>query len=106
MHVYSASPKSVSENTLTPQLPKVATLLALLLFSIGCEDAGPALSGSVTYNGAPVADGYITFTPVESGTSFAAKITNGQYEPEKVYAGQYRVLVSATTAELTKPKTR
>ncbi|HEX6964029.1 MAG TPA: hypothetical protein VF175_19330, partial [Lacipirellula sp.] len=75
------------------------------LLSIGCEDAAPSLSGSVTYNGSPVADGNIAFTPIEAGTSFGAKITGGSYQADKVYEGQYRVLVSASS-DAQVPKTR
>jgi hypothetical protein len=79
-----------------PQLTTVAPLIAVALLCIGCDDAGPALSGSVTYNGSPVADGDVAFTPIESGTSFGAKITGGKYQADKVYTGQYRALITAS----------
>ena len=68
----------------------------LFLLSIGCSETAPSLSGTVTYNGAPVADGYVTFSPTGSGTSFAAKITGGKYNADKIYTGQFQALVTAS----------
>jgi hypothetical protein len=71
-------------------------LLAVAVISLGCGEAKPRVSGSVTYNGQPVADGYVTFRPTGSGTSFAAQITGGKYVADTVYPGQYQAVVTAS----------
>jgi hypothetical protein len=84
----------------------ICLLAVSLLGAGGCGEAGgPSLSGSVTYNGEPVEDGFVTFSPTGSGTSFAAKVTGGKYAPEKVYPGEFKVLVQGTRAVVV-PKTR
>jgi hypothetical protein len=79
--------------------------VAVMLLCVGCSESAPSLSGTITYNGAPVADGYVRFSPAASGTSFAAKITGGKYQADKVYTGQYTVLVTANTS-VAGPRTR
>jgi hypothetical protein len=73
----------------------LCTALALLP---GCGSGGSetAVTGAVTYNGAPVESGVITFSPIGGGTSFGAKIEGGKYRPDKVYSGEYRVMIMAT----------
>ena len=79
-----------------PHRCAIAAFLTSTIALIGCGgDAFPGLSGSVTYNGQPVESGFITFSPTGSGQSFGAKIVDGRYEPEKVQAGQFKVLVRA-----------
>jgi hypothetical protein len=79
--------------------------VTVMLLCVGCSDSAPSLSGTITYNGAPVANGYVTFSPTASGTSFAAKITGGTYQADKVYTGQYSALVTANT-NVAGPRTR
>lgn len=53
-------------------MSRVAALLMLVLCTVGCGKTDPLkrieVSGSVTYNGTPIADGDITFFP-EAGTN-------------------------------------
>src|SRR5262249_42906613 len=53
----------------------------LALALTGC--GGPTLytvSGTVTYNGEPIPEGYIAFVPVGPGRGGGGTITNGSYE--------------------------
>lgn len=68
--------------------------LAVVLLVAGCGRESHPLSGTVSFDGKPVADGYITFFPT-AGTSRGTPIQSGQYELD-VPPGEYRVLVTAT----------
>jgi hypothetical protein len=83
-----------------------ALVLASSGFVTGCggSDVG-ALSGAVTYNGEPVEDGYITFSPTSSGNSSGAKVVNGQYVAENDQVGEFKVLVTGNRLGQV-PKTR
>lgn len=78
-------------------------MVALALLC-GCGDDNPlgrrAISGDVTLDGAPLANGAIEFHPLASGgAQSGGPILNGRYEiPEQqgVPVGEYRVLVFAT----------
>jgi len=84
----------------------VAVISACLLVVGGCgESGGPSLTGSVTYNGAPVENGLITFEAVNGGTSFGAGVSDGKYIAKKVYTGQFKVTVQANP-NIVVPKTR
>lgn len=76
----------------------IAVLLAAMFAVIGCGggDSAQLVSGSVTYNGQPVENGYITFSPTSAGQSFAAPIVGGKYKSDKAAAGQFQVLITAT----------
>ena len=61
-----------------------AFLAPVLLLSLGCGPEAPpesvVVTGKVTFDGAPVADGEIIFRDVAGNTrSCGGKITNGQY---------------------------
>ena len=62
---------------------KLLWLLAAMLMAIGCRRSGPPtypVSGKVTYNGAPVADGSIILMPLDKGLSpDAGKISSGRF---------------------------
>jgi hypothetical protein len=46
----------------------------------GCGSPAAAVSGEVTYEGQPVGEGYITFTPADGkGKDAGAPIANGRY---------------------------
>lgn len=68
-------------------------------FAIGCGgDEGPAtypVTGNVTFDGAPVEEGRIQFTPVSGARSFAAEIKNGQFSLE-AEPGQMKVEITAS----------
>ncbi len=76
-----------------------ATITACLV--AGCGKRGYRLSGDVTANGAPVADGMIRFEPVDSDSgarSVTATIKEGRYEVsagQLMAAGSYLVRIEA-----------
>lgn len=75
---------------------------AVVLFG-GCRDQGPQrvlVSGNVTYNGEPVAEGVIRFTPGEDSPMpmTAAAIINGAYKADLrggVPVGTHKVEIEA-----------
>jgi hypothetical protein len=77
-------------------------VFVLLGTAAGC-DSGPRTStvtGKVTYGGAPVANGTLTFQPQDqTGIPGSAKITDGQYIIKTLPAGKYKVLVEARPEE-------
>lgn len=74
-----------------------------LVASIGCGPNDPlgrrAVSGTVTLDGAPLADGTISFQPTEQGaTSSGAMISQGKYaiaRDKGLPKGKYRVVINA-----------
>jgi hypothetical protein len=69
----------------------------------GCRQGPVRISvrGTVTYQEANVADGWITFVPknAEKGTQEAARITDGKYElpsANGLLPGEYLVSITAT----------
>ncbi|MCS7304309.1 MAG: hypothetical protein NZ602_04285 [Thermoguttaceae bacterium] len=64
----------------------------MLLFAFGCGGSGPGMRvwGTVTYQGQPIQEGQIVFTPIEGtpGPSTPGQIKNGQYEIPK-HIGPY-----------------
>ncbi|HEY1187328.1 MAG TPA: hypothetical protein VGE74_06700 [Gemmata sp.] len=71
--------------------------VVLLVFVSGCGGAKPAeVSGTVTFDGKPVADGDIIFeSPDGSVTPAAGKIVNGQYAVT-VAPGPKKVRINAS----------
>ena len=58
----------------------VAILAAAAGLLPGCGSAAATVSGEVTYEGQPVGDGYISFTPADGkGKDAGAPIANGRY---------------------------
>jgi hypothetical protein len=50
-------------------------------FLSGCGSSTATVSGEVTYEGQPVGDGYVTFTPVDGkGKDAGGPITGGRYQ--------------------------
>ena len=83
--------------------PYLAVLgLTVVVGSLGCGRT-PGLnvhpvSGTVTVDGAPLAEGWITFRALEGDTrGMAGRITNGAYRAE-AFAGPARIAVTATRA--------
>ncbi|WP_425617332.1 hypothetical protein NA78x_001006 [Anatilimnocola sp. NA78] len=66
---------------------------ALMLGLSGCSD--PTVSGSVTFDGQPLQEGYIAFVPELSGQGGGSNIVNGNYTI-KAPAGKYKVEVTAS----------
>ncbi len=72
------------------------TFTALAFIAVGCAESTPTVSGVVTYNGAAVPSGRISFMPVGGqGTPFGGPIENGKYSIEKAYAGKRLVAITA-----------
>lgn len=83
-----------------------ALVLASSVLVSGCGGGdADAVSGAVTYNGEPIEDGYITFSPIDGGNSFGAKVVNGQYAAQNAQAGKFTVLVQGNRTEQV-PKSR
>lgn len=69
-------------------------LLGLLLVSLGCSGK-PSISGLVTYEGEPISNGVISFSPVDgNATPVACKIRDGKFRVEEAFAGSMKVTVS------------
>ncbi|MDD4789283.1 MAG: carboxypeptidase-like regulatory domain-containing protein [Pirellulales bacterium] len=85
------------------QLSMLASVLCLFGLVCGCGGGDPlgrrAVSGTVTLDGAPLAEGSISFEPVEqSTTSSGAVIANGAYaiaREQGLPPGKYRVVINA-----------
>jgi hypothetical protein len=55
-----------------------------------------ALTGTVTFDGRPIANGYISFTPKDGvGQAVSARIINGRYELRRIAKGENVVLITA-----------
>jgi hypothetical protein len=67
-------------------------LLALMLAAptlVGCKDSKSLIHGNVTYEGAPINRGQITFSPADGhGTAGSAPIEGGKYSVENVLPGK------------------
>jgi hypothetical protein len=83
----------------------VAVLMAWCLMGLLCLGCGTgdgiqrvAISGTVTYQGQPVDNGFITFTPIDNGIQSGARILHGKYEASgprgSVPVGKYQVRIS------------
>ena len=73
------------------------TLAVALLAAAGCGD-GPKtkVSGTVSYNGKPVADGYIVFRSADGkGGEAGGPVLDGKYSLSAVPVGKKTVVVSA-----------
>jgi hypothetical protein len=72
-------------------------LTAAVVGLSGCGSSTATISGQVTYEGQPVGDGYITFTPSDGkGNDAGGQITNGQYTVAGLPPGPKVVRVIAT----------
>jgi hypothetical protein len=67
-----------------------------IAFSVGCKESATSISGQVTYNGTPVEEGYISFSPTGSGRSIAGPIANGGFTIAEAIPGTYTVVASGT----------
>jgi hypothetical protein len=83
-------------------LQKIFTILLLwigLFVAAGCRPRGPAtypVSGDVTFDGQPIAQGEILFRAADGASgSWAGKITAGKYSLQST-AGEKRVEITAT----------
>jgi len=75
----------------------------LICSSSGCSDSGPQISGTVTLDGTPVENGWVTFIPlVRSGKNAAAQINEGQFHCP-IQPGEYRVEIRSSVVVGTVP---
>jgi hypothetical protein len=75
----------------------LAFALATVLVLPGCGSSTATVSGEVTWEGEPVADGFITFTPVDGkGKDGGAPISAGRYTVRDLPPGPKLVQVIAT----------
>ena len=59
----------------------VAVIAAILLLSSGCGQSLPEFEGTLTWNGKPVEQGYIEFTPLDgAGQVTGVSVSNGQFK--------------------------
>lgn len=73
-----------------------AAVLAAAVLPAGCSPSGATATGEVTYDGQPVGDGYITFTPTGgSGRDTGAPISGGKYTVSGLTPGPMVVKVIA-----------
>lgn len=81
------------------RLARCAGWMLLVCLVVGCSAGDSAsLSGKVTYDGKAIPDGSIRLQPMGDavGQGVTAKIVDGKYEiSEGLFAGEYRVMVSA-----------
>lgn len=70
-----------------------AVLAGILLWLSGCGGA-TTVSGTVTYEGEPIHEGWVTFLPADGmGSEAGAKITDGQYYVEAISPGEKTVQI-------------
>lgn len=73
----------------------VGCTLLLLASMQGCQPANNTIEGSVTYNGEPVKQGYISFRPTDgTGQTFAAPIADGRYSVAKAASGKRTAVIT------------
>jgi hypothetical protein len=71
-------------------------VLFLAWLMVGCGKKPNYITGSVSYEGAPVQNGYISFIPVDGqGASTGGQIVRGKYKVEDVPPGSKRVEIRA-----------
>jgi hypothetical protein len=64
----------------------------MLLAFAGCEKK-TSIDGTVTYNSKPVENGYISFSPKNSGSTIAGQITDGKYSIPEAKPGTYTAVI-------------
>lgn len=86
-----------------------AAIAITLSFVVGCGSGagGSQITGEVSYNGAPLEAGFVSFASVGGGAApFGAKVIDGKYSADKAKPGQYIATVSATRSASAGPLTR
>jgi hypothetical protein len=69
-----------------------AGMLLALACAVGCGEKATTVTGKVTYNGTPIENGTIAFTPSDGmGQAFAARIENGVYTIDNATEGKRTV---------------
>jgi hypothetical protein len=70
-------------------------LLCACLLGCGGNRPTAIVSGSITFDGADVESGAITFTPEEGGSTSGAEIRGGRYIANNVAVGKNRVHITS-----------
>ncbi len=80
--------------------PIFLSMVLIALAASGCGSPVSVVSGTVTYDGQPVAQGGITFYPKDGkGPAVGAEVTDGQYRVEGIMPGSKTVQVSGSVAK-------
>ncbi len=81
-------------------LSRCLAVAAVVFTAAGCGDGEKSkVTGSVTYNGKPVDDGYILFRPVDGkGSDAGGPIVGGTYTLSAVPVGPKVVVISSNTS--------
>jgi hypothetical protein len=81
---------------MSPAMTRFAWLTPLVCVLVGCNEREDArVTGSVKYEGKPLAAGFITFTPKENrGVARGASVDDGKFECDGLLPGSYQVLIS------------
>src|SRR5262245_9834180 len=78
--------------------PITLLIIAAGVYSVAGCGQSDSVSGTVTYNGAPVEMGTISFQSADgSGPGFGAEVVNGQYKADKVRRGKHVAIVRGLT---------
>ncbi len=76
------------------------SIVLIALAASGCGAPVSVVSGTVTYDGQPVAQGGITFYPKDGkGPAVGAEVTDGQYRVEGIPPGSKMVQVSGSVEQ-------
>jgi hypothetical protein len=68
----------------------------LIASAVGCGSSASTVQGTVSYQGAPIEKGMVTFTPVEGkGSVVGCNIENGKYYATGVTPGKNVLTVAA-----------
>jgi hypothetical protein len=71
-------------------------IVCLIASAIGCGSSASTVQGTVSYQGAPIEKGMVTFTPVEGkGSVVGCNIENGKYYATGVTPGKNVLTVAA-----------
>lgn len=90
---------AISSAVAATRMGQCAPWLVVLMLFAGCQPSGPhtvPVSGTVRWDGAPLASGDILFHPVDGGgVPDAGKITDGQFTVD-VKPGMKKIAIYAT----------
>ena len=82
----------------------LGSLLLVVGLVVGCGKRASQVSGVVTYEGAALQTGFISFTPVDgAGGTTASPIVRGRYKVEDLSPGKWRVEIRAGTEVASMP---
>jgi hypothetical protein len=77
--------------------PRLRYAVVLMPLVLGCGGGETSITGTVTVDGHPLQDGYITFFPTQGGkNTCGAQVIDGKYQIEQIPPGPRRVVISGT----------